>query len=97
MGFVRIIEFRTSDIDAVLAQEDEWRSATEGRRTLRREVLCRDRDHPEVYVAINFFDSYESARANSALPETQAGAARMDALCDGEPSFWDLDVVRDRL
>jgi hypothetical protein len=32
--------------------------------------------------------------ANSELPETSRFAARMAALCDAEPTFRNLDVVR---
>ena len=43
-----------------------------------------------------FFDSYESAMENSALPETGDFATRMMALCDRPPVFHDLEVIDDR-
>jgi hypothetical protein len=43
-----------------------------------------------------FFDSYESAMENSALPETQASAQKWLAASDGAPVFHDLDVLQDR-
>jgi hypothetical protein len=33
---------------------------------------------------------------NSNLPVTQEFAKRMMALCDGPPTFYNLDVVEDR-
>ena len=40
------------------------------------------------------FPSYEEAMANSSLPETGAFAERLAQLCDGPPSFRNLDVCR---
>jgi len=33
--------------------------------------------------------------ANSKLPETSEFAAQLAALCDGPPSFRNLDVIRE--
>ena len=93
MTFVQIIEFRTSDIDSVRQVNDEWRAATEGKRTLRREMIARDHSDPDRYFAIEFFDSYESAMENSELPETKAAAEKYMTLSDGPPLFYDLDVL----
>ncbi len=70
MAFVQIIEYRTSKPDEMQAVEDEWVEATEGKRTVRRRVLCQDRDNDGRYFNIVFFDSYEEAMENSAMPET---------------------------
>jgi hypothetical protein len=43
-----------------------------------------------------FFDSYEAAMKNSALPETDALSKKFMGLADGAPSFHNLDVVDDR-
>jgi hypothetical protein len=52
MAFVQIIEFRTSDIEGVRRIDEEWRRATEGRRTVRRELLARDHSDPDRYFAV---------------------------------------------
>jgi hypothetical protein len=96
MSFVQVFEFRTSNLDAVRQADEEWRRATEGKRTVRREILAADRNQPGRYFAIVFFDSYESAMENSKLPETQAAAENYMALADGPPVFYDLDVLEDR-
>jgi len=96
MAFVQVIEFNTTDIDSVRQVNEEWRRATEGKRTARREILARDRNNPGRYLAIVFFDSAESAAQNSNLPETQAAAEKYMALSDGPPAFSDLDVLEDR-
>lgn len=93
MGFVQIIEFRTSDEERVKALGEEWQQATEGKRTAQKAVIARDRNDPNRFFNIVFFDSYESAMANSALPETQAMAEKMAAAVDGPPTFSDLDVI----
>ena len=95
MGFVQIMQYRTSDIDAMRKLEDDWRQATEGKRTVRREILAQDRSDASRYFSIVFFDSYESAMENSNLPETQAAAEKFDDLTEGV-TFYDLDVLEDR-
>jgi hypothetical protein len=95
MGFVQIMDFHATDIDELQTANEEWRTATEGKRTLRREVVARDRNDPSHYVVLAFFDSYESAMENSALPETQASAGRFAALTENM-AFVDLDIIEER-
>ena len=96
MAFMQIIEFRTSDIERARQINDEWWGATEGKRTLRRELLACDHYDPSYCFAVMFFDSYESAMENSGLPETQASAEQYMKISDGPPVFYDLDVLEDR-
>jgi hypothetical protein len=96
MGFVQIIEFRTSQIDQMRALSDEWEQATTGKRKVRRRVLVQDRDNPGRYFNIVFFDSHEEAMQNSGLPETDAFSRKMMALGDGPPTYYNLDVIDDR-
>jgi quinol monooxygenase YgiN len=96
MEFIQIIEARTSDVEPILALDAEWEKATEGKRTARRSIVTTDRNDPERHLIIVFFDSYESAMENSALPETQEFAAKWGTLVAGTPTFHDLDVVADR-
>jgi len=79
MALVQIIEFRTSNIEPTRQINEQWRQATEGKRTARRELLARDRSDPSRYFAIAFFDSNESAMENSSLPETRAGRSAAHA------------------
>ena len=95
MGFVQIIEFRTSKRAEMDAVEAEWRAATEGRRTASRRLLCQDRDDPGRYFNIVFFDSYEDAMKNSQMPETDALSKKMMGFADGPPTFYNLDVEKD--
>ena len=96
MAFVQIIEFRTTKIAEMRTVGDEWEKATEGKRKAGRRVLCQDRDNPERYFNVVFFDSYEDAMENSALPETDSFSTKMMSFADGAPSFYNLDVVEDR-
>ena len=96
MEFIQIIECRTSRVDELSALEDEWEKATEGKRTLRRSVVTRDRNDPNRYLILAFFDSYESAMENSNLPETTEFGQKQAALVDGPMVFTDLDVIDDR-
>ena len=96
MAFIQIIDMHTTKFDEIKALEQEWRTATEGKRTLRRSVLARDRNDPDRYVILAFFDSYESAMVNSNLPETGEFGAKQMALCDGPVQFIDLEVLEDQ-
>jgi quinol monooxygenase YgiN len=96
MEFIQIIEVRTSKFEEIAALEDEYTKATEGKRTLRRSLITRDRNDPTRYLVIAFFDSYESAMVNSNLPETNEFGQKQAALLDGPMVFTDLDVVDDR-
>lgn len=95
MGFVQIIEFKTSRYDEIDKLMDEWMAATEGKRTPTHSLSCQDRDNAGVYVQIVEFPSYEVAMANSEMPETGEFAQRMADLCDGPATFRNLDVLRD--
>jgi len=96
MGFVQIIEFRTSKVDEVRKVGDEWEAAAGVDSKARPRVMCEDRDNPGRYFNIVFFDSYESAMENSNLPMTQEFSQKMMALSDGPSTFYNLDVIEDR-
>jgi hypothetical protein len=68
----------TSKVEQLRAAGDEWDKATEGRRTVQPSVVCCDRDEPGRHFIVVFFDSYEEAMKNSALPETDALAKEDD-------------------
>ena len=96
MEFIQIIECRTSKVDELTELEREWEKATEGKRTLRRSIITRDRNDPDRYLVLAFFDSYDSAMVNSNLPETGEFGQKQAALLDAPMVFTDLDVVDDR-
>src|SRR3954471_8778703 len=96
MAFIQIIEMRSKKFDEIRALSDEFFAATEGKRTLQRSFVARDRNDPDRYVILAFFDSYESAMENSNLPETQEFAAKQAALIDGPMTFRDFDVIDER-
>jgi hypothetical protein len=95
MAFVQIIEFRTSHLDEFNATLDDWLAQSEGWRAPTRALQCRDRDRPGSYVHIVEFPSYERAMENSNRPETAEFAKHLAALCEDEPVFRNLDVLRD--
>lgn len=95
MSFIQIIEFATNRADELDALLDEWLERTQGKRTAIRGVQARDRDRANTYVHIIEFPSYDEAMANSELSETAEIAARLAELCDGPPTFRNLDVARD--
>ena len=96
MSFVQIMEMRTKKVEEIQSLQREWEAATEGKRTLRRAVVGRDRNDPDRYLIMAFFDSYESAMTNSNLPETSEFGQKQAALIDGPIQFTDLDVIDER-
>jgi len=95
MAFIQIIEYKTSRIDELNSALDGWLEATKGKRAATRGVQTRDRDATDTYVQIVEFPSYDDAMANSNLPETGEFAAKLASLCDGAPSFRNLEVLRE--
>jgi len=95
MAFVQIIEYETTRSAELEILFDEWLKATEGKRTIARELHTQDRDRPARFVDIVEFPSYDAAMVNNDLPETRQIAERMRSLCTSEPRFLNLDVVRE--
>lgn len=95
MEFVQIVEFTTSRIDEVRALAEKFRAGpgSEGSTNAPRVMLCGNRDIPNRYMVVAEFADYETAMANSSRPEVSAFAQDMAALCDGPPTFYNLDVA----
>jgi hypothetical protein len=92
MEFVQIVEFRTSDIDALRERGHAYEQEMGEDRT-GRAMVCADRDNPGRYFIIGRFGSYDDAMRNSEDPRTQALAADMAKLADGPPTFYNLDLI----
>ncbi|MEU9009863.1 ester cyclase [Streptomyces sp. NPDC048479] len=95
MKFVQIVDYKTEQFDTMNQLMDKWVDQTKGKRTATHTLTGKDRSDDSHYVEIVEFPSYEEAMKNSHLPETDRIFQEMVALCDGMPSFTDLDVVRD--
>jgi hypothetical protein len=93
VAFVQIIEFQTSRIAEFDAALEEWMAKSEGWRAPSRALHTEDRDRPGTYLQIVEFPSYEKAMENSQRPETAEFAQRLAGLCDGAPTFRNLDVL----
>jgi hypothetical protein len=96
MSFIQIIECRTNRMAELEASSREYEEATAGKTTVRRSIVTQDRNDPERFMIVVFFDSYSDAMANSELPETGVLAEKMGTLLLGPPTFHDLDVLEDR-
>ncbi|WP_251059718.1 ester cyclase [Streptomyces sp. ISL-112] len=95
MSFVQMIDFRSKHIDELNKVMDSWAEATSGKRTATHAMTGHDRSDASHLVEIVEFPSYAEAMRNSNLPETERFFREMVALCETEPSFTDLDVIRD--
>lgn len=91
-AFVQLVEFTSSRADEIKKFNEEWRDANPD-RLLDWSILGEDRDRPDAFVAIVHFPSHEVAMQNSDDPRTSEYAAKMAELCDGPPTFRNLDVV----
>jgi hypothetical protein len=94
MGFVQIIKATSSKFDELEAAHEEWLKDTEGQRTVTRELVCENSDKPGEYWIVVEFPSHEAAMRNNELPATSRIAQRMAELCDGEPEFLNLNLLR---
>ncbi len=92
MAFVQIVSFRTSRLDEIRAQSEEFRQRAGAKQPVRV-LACKDRDSDDQYAMVVEFPSYEEGMANSDAPETQQFAARLAELCDAPPTFLNLDVI----
>jgi hypothetical protein len=95
MKFMQVIEYRTSRYDEANKLVDAWLAQTEGKRTVAQGFTGRERVEPNRYFDVIVFPSYKEAMRNNDLPETQALAAKLASLCEGEVTFHNLDVVRE--
>jgi hypothetical protein len=61
-------------------------------RTATRAPLAQDRERPGTDVQMVEFPSYDAAMENSNRPATGQFAERLASLCNGTPTFRNLDV-----
>jgi hypothetical protein len=94
MGFVQIIRMKTSRPDELERIHETWRAATEGVRTVSRELVTKDRNANDVYWIIVEFPDHDAAMRNNELAATHEIAAAMAALAEEPLQFLDLDVLR---
>ncbi len=93
MEFVQIIEYQTSKPDELRAVGDEFGAMRGDAADGPQVTVTKDRDRENTYLTIVRFPSYEAAMENSQREDTSEMAAKMMALCDGQPTFRNLDVV----
>lgn len=94
-AFVQLIEFRAGkeQLAEGRALMEDYDAQIGSARTARWAVMGADREHPDTYVQIVEFPSYEQAMANSEHPATRALAESLQKLAEGAPVFRNLDVV----
>ncbi|MGW0395904.1 ester cyclase [Streptomyces sp. NPDC003042] len=95
MTFVQIIDYRTRRQDDLNQLLDRYVSQSQGKRTVTHSIVGKDREAEDHYVELVEFPSHEEAMKNSHLPETDRMFQEMVSLCEGMPTFTNLDVVRD--
>ena len=91
-AFVQLIEFDTDRIGEWDAIVGRWAAAIGAQRTVRWSILGADRDRPGRHVAMVEFPGYAEAMANSGHPATATFLKELQAICNSEPQFRNLDV-----
>lgn len=89
--FVQKIFFTTAKVEDIQKLLDEYDVATAPGNPSA--WLLKDQDKRNAYVLSVAFDSAHEAKQNNARPETDAFAKRFRALCTGEPTYYNLDVI----
>jgi hypothetical protein len=96
-GFVQIVEYRTSKPDEIRALSEDYgksrEAAGDSGTAPGRAMTCADRDDEGRYFTIVEFDSPEAAMENSSRADTTEFAKKMMELCDGPPTFYNLDLI----
>lgn len=91
-GFIQIMEIDTSRIEDVEEAAEKMREERGDTMLATKATVAEDRDRPGHYFIVVEFNSYEEAMENSNDPVTAKYAGEMQALCDGPPTFHNLDV-----
>jgi hypothetical protein len=95
MRFIQIVEFTTSRIIDLDQYFDAWIIRTQGDRIPHRAVVTKDRDEDNKYLLTVEFASHDEAMVNSSKPATTEFGAFLAGICDGQPTFRNLDVLRE--
>lgn len=95
MKFVQTILVRSSDGAALADLMAAWHAGEFGNAPgyLGSRMLV-DREAPNRYQLIIDFSSAEEAQLNNDRPETQAWAAKLSAVIDGDPEFSNFDELQ---
>jgi hypothetical protein len=92
--FIQIVEYQSSDIDAVIeiARASEY---PEGAVKPLSVIVVKDRDRPNTYATLLRFASYEDAMAHSESDSTHERLKQLAPLMEGERRFYNLDIVNE--
>jgi quinol monooxygenase YgiN len=93
-GFVQLVEFEASDIEDLKETLAQFRADHPEVITALTTKVTEDRDRPGTYIAINEFESYESAMEQSNHPLMSKFAELMASRMTGR-QFRNLDVLYD--
>jgi quinol monooxygenase YgiN len=92
--YIQIVEYETSDIDAVRRLASE-RSYDDGTPKPLSVAVVADRDRSGTFATILRFSSYEDAMKHSESESTKALLEKLAPLMTGERRFYNLDVLED--
>jgi len=92
--FIQVIQGKSSKREEVRQLSDSWVSENGGGAPGWLGGTYGFTDNDDFFAVVRF-ESREKATENSQRPETDEFAGRMAALCDGPPSFYNLDIVQE--
>ena len=91
-GFIQLIEFETTDVEAVQQAVLKFRDEHPGVMTFTTSRVVEDRDKPGTYISIVEFDSYEEAMKQSTDPALSEFAQSTGSQLMANRRFRNLDV-----
>ena len=91
-GFIQLVEFEATDIDAVAVALERFRDEHPGVLTASASTIVEDRDRPGTYISIVEFPSHEIAMEQQSNPATSEFSASLAKVMSGPPRFRNLDV-----
>ena len=94
MAFTQTIALRAKSADEIISLLDEWqREEADVAPGYQAGRLMADLDHPDRFIIEVDFSSKEEADRNNDRPETQRWAERMRSIAQGEPEYYNYEVV----
>ncbi len=94
MRYIQLVAFHSSyPVADVRRALDDWLASTRGKLTLQSAIVAVEHDQPTHYWELLEYPSEEAARNATDLPETKVAYKRWISLVEGEPLFYNLDVV----
>jgi hypothetical protein len=93
--YIQIVKYESDDINEVIRVADSV-PVPDGVPKPTSVLIVRDRDHPDTYMSILRFDSYEDAMRHSESDATHERIGKLAPLMKSDARFYNLDILAER-